>query len=97
MECCGFLGPQEFAYSTLPIDDSCYEPHSADGTDDSPNPYARSDWEETTFSTPRLRLKQVIRLIDSLINEDVSKISTESVAGVVRQFPTNTARAIPFE
>lgn len=59
MECCGFLGPQEFAYSTLPIDDSCYEPHSADGTDDSPNPYSRSDWEETTFSTPRLRLKQV--------------------------------------
>jgi hypothetical protein len=25
MECCGFVGPQEFAYSTLPIDDSCYD------------------------------------------------------------------------
>jgi len=30
MDCCGFAGPQEFAYSTLPIDDSCYEPPSTD-------------------------------------------------------------------
>lgn len=59
MECCGFSGPQEFAYSTLPIDDSCYEPHSDNSTDDDGSPIARSDWDETTFTTPHMRLKQV--------------------------------------
>lgn len=59
MECCGFSGPQEFAYSTLPIDDSCYEPHTDNGTDDDGSPIARSDWDETTFTTPHMRLKQV--------------------------------------
>ncbi|EFX72125.1 hypothetical protein DAPPUDRAFT_326525 [Daphnia pulex] len=59
MECCGFSGPQEFAYSTLPIDDSCYEPHTDNSTDDDGSPIARSDWDETTFTTPHMRLKQV--------------------------------------
>lgn len=60
MECCGFSGPQEFAYSTLPIDDSCYEPHSEDNSTDDRSAYARSDWDETTFTTPHMRLKQVL-------------------------------------
>lgn len=59
MECCGFSGPQEFAYSTLPIDDSCYEPHTDNSTDDDGSSIARSDWDETTFTTPHMRLKQV--------------------------------------
>ncbi|XP_057370454.1 tetraspanin-18-like [Daphnia carinata] len=59
MECCGFSGPQEFAYSTLPIDDSCYEPHSDNSTDDDGSAIARADWDETTFTTPHMRLKQI--------------------------------------
>ena len=60
MECCGFSGPQEFAYSTLPIDDSCYEPHTDNSTDEDGSSIARSDWDETTFTTPNMRLKQVM-------------------------------------
>ncbi len=68
MECCGFVGPQEFAYSTLPIDDSCYEPSTEDGAlddEDSPSGMGRGisrSWspeEDTTIGSPGLRLKQV--------------------------------------
>ena len=58
MECCGFVGPQEFAYSTLPIDDSCYEPPALDSEEDAdmaPNSLARLG----QATGPQLRLKQV--------------------------------------
>ena len=72
MECCGFSGPQEFAYSTLPIDDSCYEPHTEDNnsTDDR-SAYARSDWDETTFTTPHMRLKQVLNFYFYFLNFEI--------------------------
>lgn len=66
MECCGFSGPQEFAYSTLPIDDSCYEPHTDNSTDEHGSSIARSDWDETTFTTPNMRLKQVTYFFENI-------------------------------
>jgi len=57
MECCGFVGPQEFAYSTLPIDDSCYEPPAIDSEEDAdmaPNSLARLG----QATGPQLRRKQ---------------------------------------
>ena len=66
MECCGFVGPQEFAYSTLPIDDSCYDVPAAaaaaasttsDELYDDEQDWAAAAAAEST--TPRLRLKQV--------------------------------------
>ena len=64
MECCGFVGPQEFAYSTLPIDDSCYDvpaAAAAAASTTSDELYDdEQDWAAAAESTtPRLRLKQV--------------------------------------
>jgi len=59
MECCGFVGPQEFAYSTLAIDDSCYDVPAAATTTSAEALYDdEQDWPAET-TTPRLRLKQV--------------------------------------